>query len=210
MSTKAEVVEQIKNKYQVFSPYLNERTRRIWAAIESTALGRGGITQVAHATGLSRTTIYAGLEELETHDADSAAHIVRHAGGGRKPICQSDTTLIEDLQQMLSSSTEGESSPLLQWTCKSASHLAKTLQQMGHQVSDRTVCTLLHELGYSLKLSRRSNEGDTQIDRDQQFRHIATVVQQFQQQKQPVISVDAKRKKLDHKKSRTPPQADGV
>jgi transposase len=195
MVTNSEVVEQIRSKYEAFSPYLDEKTRRIWAAIESTTV-RGGVSQVARATGLSRTTIYAGLQELEVDNSETFSAAVRHPGGGRKPLSETDTTLMEDLQQLLESSTRGDPKSPLCWTCKSTSKLAEALQQMGHQVSGRSVCTLLHELGYSLQSNRKTQEGEQQVDRDRQFRHIAKVVKQFHQQQQPVISVDAKKKEL--------------
>jgi transposase len=197
MVRNSEIVDQIRSKYTAFSPYLNERTRRLWAAVESTSLGRGGVSQVARATGLSRTTIYAGLHELETHDSKQlTAKTVRQPGSGRKTLNETDATLIEDLQQLLEASTRGDPQSPLQWTCKSTPKLAAALQQMGHQVSERSICTLLHELGYSLQANRKTQEGDQQEDRDKQFRHISKAVKQFHQQGQPVISVDAKKKEL--------------
>jgi transposase len=197
MARNSEIVEQIRRKYEAFSPYLNEKTRRLWAAIESTTLGRGGISQVAQATGLSRTTIYAGLQELEIPNAERLnAPTIRHPGGGRKLLSATDATLIEDLQNLLEATTRGEPQSPLQWTCKSTPKLTAALQQMGHPVSERSVCSLLHELGYSLQANRKTREGDQHEDRDQQFRHINKAVKQFHRQKQPVISVDAKKKEL--------------
>ena len=60
--SRDEVIEaHIAEKYESIKPYLNERTRRIWAATEALALGRGGISEVARATRLSRTTIYTEM-----------------------------------------------------------------------------------------------------------------------------------------------------
>jgi transposase len=195
MMRNSEIVDQIKSKYAAFSPYLNERTRRLWAAIETISLGRGGISQVAQATGLSRTTIYAGIQELETREVKPlSSEALRHIGGGRKPLVEIDITLIEDLRGLLEANTRGDPQSPLQWTCKSTPKLATALQQMGHQVSERSVCRLLHELGYSLQANRKTQEGDQHQDRDKQFRHIAKVVKQLHRQGEPVISVDAKKK----------------
>jgi transposase len=197
MMRNSKIVEQIRSKYEAFSPYLNEKTRRIWAAIESTTLGRGGISQVAEATSLSRTTIYAGLQELEKPDGERLSRsAIRQVGGGRKRLSATDETLIKDLQELLEATTRGDPQSPLQWTCKSTPKLTATLQQQGHLVSERSICSLLHELGYSLQANRKTREGDQQEDRDQQFRHINKVVKQFHRQNQPVISVDAKKKEL--------------
>src|SRR6266702_3196791 len=54
----------IAAKFAILKPLLDEQARRLWAAVEARALGRGGISQVAEATGLSRATVRAGLQEL--------------------------------------------------------------------------------------------------------------------------------------------------
>jgi hypothetical protein len=59
-----EVVEMLRGKYRLLEPSLNERTRRLWAATEAMALGRGGVTAVARASGLSRGVIVRGAREL--------------------------------------------------------------------------------------------------------------------------------------------------
>ncbi|MGB8702886.1 MAG: ISAzo13 family transposase [Thermosynechococcaceae cyanobacterium] len=192
-----QAIEQVQIKYQSLLPYLNEKTRRIWAAIESLAIGRGGVSQVARATGLSRTTIYSGIRELATHHEAVEAEQqdrIRHSGGGRKKLTEVDSTLIKDLQGLVEASTRGDPETPLLWTCKSTSNLAQELQHLGHRVSERTVCTLLHEMDYSLQSNRKTREGKQHPDRDQQFRYIAQKVKAFHERNQPVISVDAKKK----------------
>jgi transposase len=191
-------LEQIRSKYELLNPYFNEKTRRIWAAAESTALGRGGVSQVAEATGISRTTIYSGLKDLKP----SAGHLVvesdkiRRQGGGRKHLTDLDATLSQDLQDLVEATTRGDPESPLQWTCTSTSHLAKALGNLGHAVSERSVCNLLHDMGYSLQSNRKTHEGKQHEDRDLQFRHITKQVKAFHQRHQPVISVDAKKKEL--------------
>src|SRR6476660_7662988 len=80
----ASQTQVIQQKFTALVADLDERARRRWAAIEARALGRGGITVVAHATGLSRGTVRAGLRELADPDP-LPAHRQRRAGGGRKP-----------------------------------------------------------------------------------------------------------------------------
>jgi transposase len=196
----SKIVQQIRSKYQSLLPYLNEKTRRIWAAIESLAIGRSGVSQVSRATGLSRTTIYAGIRELETKPQNLTivgyGTGIRQPGGGRKKLTEIDPTLMQDLQTLLEASTRGAPESPLLWTCKSTTKLAEELQDMGHQVSERSVCTLLAQMGYSLQSNRKTDEGNQHPDRDQQFKHIAKLVKQFHKHHQPVISVDAKKKEL--------------
>jgi transposase len=196
----SEVEATIQSKYEQLAPYLNETSIRMWAAVEALSWGHGGITSVARATGLSRTTIHAGITELEQSEledfAPEAYGAVRRKGGGRKPITTSHPTLLEDLERLVDPVTRGDPESPLRWTTKSTTKLAKELQVMGHQVSQRTVSRLLWELGYSLQSNRKTREGTNHPDRDAQFQQISQTVEEFQQRQQPVISVDAKKKEL--------------
>lgn len=191
---------RIAEKYKSLKPYLNEKTRRLWAATEARAMGRGGVSEVARATRLSRTTIHKAIAELdqpasETGD-DEATTAIRLAGGGRKSLYDIDPQLVKDLQNLVEASTRGDPQSPLQWTTKSTAHLAEELQVMGHRVSQSTVWRLLNGLDYSLQVNRKVHEGEDHPQRDQQFLHISQRVKQFQQHGQPVISVDAKKKEL--------------
>jgi Rhodopirellula transposase DDE domain len=189
----------LSKKYESIKPYLNERARRIWAVTEAQSLGRGGVSQVSRATQLSRTTIYEAIAELSTQaDGSTGADpsVVRQPGGGRKPLCETDSTLIQDLEKLVEASTRGDPESPLLWTSKSTAKLAEALQQMGHQVSQSTVWRLLDGLDYSLQANRKVHEGEDEPERDRQFLHIAKRVKQFHHRHQPVISVDAKKKEL--------------
>jgi len=186
-------------KYQQLAPYLNEKTRRVWAATEALTLGRGGVSAVASATGLSRATIHTAMGELKAAAAtapNEKAPRVRRRGGGRKRLTTTDLTLLNDLESLVEPVTRGDPESPLRWTCKSTSKLAAELQALGHQVSPRTVYSLLDRLGYSLQANRKTQEGSARPDCDAQFCHIAEIVKRFQAEGQPVISVDAKKKEL--------------
>lgn len=187
-------------KYQQLAPHLNEKSRRLWAAAEAMALGRGGVSAVACATGMSRQTIHTALGELsgttEAAAPGEAGPPVRRRGGGRKQLTAIDPTLLEDLESLVEPVTRGDPESPLRWTCKSASKLAAELKAMGHPVSPRTVYSLLGRLGYSLQANRKTREGGAHPDRDAQFRHITELVKGFQADNQPVISVDTKKKEL--------------
>ena len=181
----------LRAKYEALAPVLNERTRRLWAASEAQALGHGGIAVVARATGLSRTRIARGLQELRS-DTPLDSGRVRRPAGGRKRRIDTDVTLLSDLNALLEPVTVGapDDSPL-RWT-KSVRKLAVELQALGHSVSPRLVNGLLHEFGYTLQANRKTKEGTQHPDRDAPFHYLNDQVRRAQAQGQPVISVDTK------------------
>jgi len=192
--------QAITAKFAILSPLLDERARRLWAAAEARAIGRGGISQVAEATGLSRATIRAGVQELArpvaAPEPQTPVERVRRPGGGRKPLGVHDPHLLRALETLVDPVTRGDPMSLLRWTCKSAAKLAAALQTQGHVVSERTVNRLLHDLGYSLQANRKTLEGRAHPDRDAQFQYINRRAKAFQGQGQPVVSVDTKKKEL--------------
>ena len=203
-----DLVQIVEAKYRALSGRLDEATLRLWVAVEARSIGRGGVTLVARATGLSRTTVYAGLAELEAAEQAAAAgeevvsptapqaRRVRAPGGGRKKLVDLDATLLSDLDALVEPTSRGDPESPLRWTCKSTTRLAEELQQQGHQVSQRTVYDLLGQLNYSLQSVRKNREGAQHPDRDAQFNYIAQKVGAYQSERQPVISVDTKKKEL--------------
>ncbi|MBV8089090.1 MAG: ISAzo13 family transposase [Alphaproteobacteria bacterium] len=197
----------IQGKYRALAGRLDEATLRLWAAVEARALGRGGVSMVAKAIGMSRTTIYAGLEELEAPKVRSAStpsssgdgagkRRIRAKGGGRKKLSDKDATLLRDLDALVEPTARGDPMSPLRWTCKSTPRLAQDLTKLGHEVSQRSVCDLLAQLNYSLQSTRKTREGGQHADRDAQFHHIASMAAQYQAAGDPVISVDTKKKEL--------------
>jgi hypothetical protein len=189
----------IAEKFKALQPVLSEQGRRLWAATEALALGRGGISAVARATGLSHPTIRAGMRQIRSDTVapeQSRAARVRRPGGGRKRVTAKDAALLSDLEALVESTTRGDPQSPLRWTCKSVRRLAAELQTQGHKVSQQLVSKLLHQANYSLQGARKTREGGTHPDRDAQFEHIAARVQSFHSRDQPVISVDAKKKEL--------------
>jgi len=185
----------VRQRFAALEQVLDEKSRRLVVAAESKALGSGGISAVSQATGVSRQVIRQGLRELEQSVTPPAGRI-RRPGGGRKKAQQKDPTLVADLERLVDPTTRGDPESCLRWTCKSVRKLAQDLAQMGHAVSYPVVAELLHEMGYSLQANRKTKEGDSHPDRNAQFEHINTRVQRYINQKQPVISVDTKKKEL--------------
>jgi Rhodopirellula transposase DDE domain len=199
MTTPA-VVEAVRTKFELLRPLMTERLRRQWAACEAQPLGRGGASAVAEATGLSRTTIWAGLKELRRRadqpEPDIDPERVRLPGAGRPFLEDTDPTLVRDLEALVEPATRGDPQSPLCWTCKSTRKLAEELQRRGHHVSHQTVAALLHDLGYSLQANRKTREGSSHPDRNAQFEHINARVRAFQRRGQPVVSVDSKKREL--------------
>jgi hypothetical protein len=190
------MLAKVQDKYNALAGLMDERVRRLWAATEAKSLGHGGISLVARATGLSRTTIQAGLVELADPTAESDPSRVRRPGAGRPRLTAQDPRLLVDLQALLEPSVRGDPQSPLLWTCKSTRNLADELADLGHGVSHDTVARLLEELDYSLQGTRKTKEGKGHPDRDAQFNYINRKVKLFQRRGQPVISVDTKKKEL--------------
>ena len=194
----AQSITQIRRKYRSLSVEMDERGRRQWSAAEARELGWGGVTAVAWATGLSRTTITAGLRELELPAGQRAAEgmRVRRPGGGRKALTESDSGLLAALEALIEPTTRGDPESPLRWTCKSTRRLADELTRQRHPVGANTVAGLLRRAGYSLQANRKTREGASHPDRNAQFEHINAQVRRFQNRDQPAISVDTKKKEL--------------
>jgi transposase len=190
---RAVIVAAVQQRFSLVAPYLTEPCRRIWAAAEATTIGPHGITLVAEATGLSRTTISRAQQEVDEGSLPPGDR-QRRPGGGRKPLIETDPTLLEDLDRLIDPTTRGDPESPLRWTCKSTGQLAEALQQQGHVISQPTVYRLLGGLGYSLQSNRKTEEGADHPDRDAQFQFIYRQVKRFQRRGQPVISVDTKKK----------------
>jgi transposase len=175
-------------------PHLDERTRRLVAAAEASALGHGGATIVAEIVGLSPKVIGRGIIELD--EPPLGAGNIRKRGGGRKRLVEADPTLLEDCRRILEDATRGDPMAPLLWTNKSTRRITAELGALGHKVSQSTTCDLLAQLGYSLQSNRKTEEGTSHPDRDAQFNHINETVKHFEATGQPVISVDTKKKEL--------------
>ena len=164
-------VETLQSKFEILAPALTERSRRLWAATEALALGHGGIALVARATGMARSTISRGIQELESGEALNPDR-ARRPGVGRKRTIDKDIALLADLEALLDPTTAGWPDAPLRWTSKSTRKLAAELQAMGHTVSHRLVAALLRDLGYTLQAHRKTREGTQHPDRDAQFQYL--------------------------------------
>ncbi len=184
-------------KYEALCDAMNERQRRLWAATEARAIGRGGIACVAEATGMSRTTVRAGIQDVEGSSAPAAGPTrVRRRGAGRKPLADHDPGLPKALDALIEPTTRGAPDSPLRWTCKSTRRLAVELTRRGHPISRQGVARLLKSQNYSLQANRKTVEGKQHPDRNAQFEYINQRVRSAHRRGQPAISVDTKKKEL--------------
>ena len=185
----------IRQRWESIGSKLGERDRRLWAASEVQAAGYGGLAIVSAITGIARSTINRGEDDLDEGPLPEGR--MRRKGGGGKPVTTSDPTVVDDLRRLVEPVTVGLPEQPLRWVSKSREKLALALQGMGHAISANTVAKLLAgPLGYSRQHNRKAEEGSKHPDRNEQFEHINAKVIAAQTAGQPVISVDTKKKEL--------------
>ena len=193
--------QNIAQRFSYLKKFLDERQKRLYLAAEALTLGRGGITAASKASGVSRVTITSGCKELESgaleqESATGTVQRVRSVGGGRKKTLDTYPSLKIDLESLIEPATRGDPESPLRWTAKSVRNLSEELKAQGHKTSHRMVAELLKEMGYSLQANRKTREGSSSPDRNEQFENIYKQVKRFQNAKEPVISVDTKKKEL--------------
>ena len=187
--------EAIRQRWRLFGQKLDERGQRLFAAVEAQTAGHGGIIAVHEITGIARSTIGRGLDELE--DPLQPKGRVRREGGGRQAVADGDPTLVADLELLVEPATMGDPERALKWVSKSPAKLADALHAQGHAVSPNTISKLLEDrLGYSRQVNRKTHEGASHPDRNAQFEYINAKVAAAMAAGQPVISVDTKKKEL--------------
>jgi len=184
----------IRARYNAIKDLLDERGRRLFVAAEKAAAGYGGTAAVCRATGVARSTIIRGAKDLVTPPAATAR--IRRPGGGRLLTSKADPTVLDDLRALVEPATMGDPMRPLLWVSKGRAKLAVALRALNHTISPNTVGKMLHTLGYSRQVNRKTKEGSHHPDRDGQFQHINSQVLALQAAGQPVISVDTKKKEL--------------
>jgi len=186
-------IKILRRKWRTLAPALDERSRRLWAASEARAIGHGGVSAVAKATGLARRTIYSGLADIKRPIKKGR---LRRAGGGRKAKAVKEPALLDNLKALVAPATRGDPMRPLLWTSLSLRKLSKALERQGRKVCHRVVGQCLGKLGYSLQANQKTREGNQHMDRNAQFEYINKKAGMFIGDHQPLISVDTKKKEL--------------
>ena len=186
--------DAIRQRWEAVGCKLDERGRRLFAAGEVRTAGWGGLAVVSKITGLARSTINRGEDDLDAEPLPKGR--VRRAGGGRRAVCETDPGLVPALERLVAPATLGDPMRPLIWVSKSMEKLAASLTEMGHPISADTVRKELVKLGFSRQSNRKAEEGSKHPDRNAQFEHINAKVIAAQARQQPVISVDTKKKEL--------------
>jgi hypothetical protein len=174
---------------------LDEAQKRWLVGREALRLGHGGVKRMCEVSGLSKPTVIKGVKELRRPQAlRPAAGRIRQVGGGRKTVEAHDPQLFQELGRIMEETTAGDPMSLLRWTSKSTYQIRDELQRLGHLVSEDTVQRRLREMEYTLQANVKTKEGQAPAERDQQFRYLNRLAQQYTAQGDPVISVDAKKR----------------
>ena len=188
-------VVDLRRRWRQAGSFLDERGRRLFAANEALAQGHGGVTATSIATGLARSTINRGIQELRSARNDLGSRL-RRPGGGRKSAVTHQPGLPAALETLIEGAIRGDPTSPLRWVSRSQRHLVKALTAQGFQISQRVVGKLLRELNYSCQANRKTREGSNNPDRNAQFEHVNATVQAAIAAGEPAISVDTKKKEL--------------
>jgi len=176
--------------YQHMLPLLNEKQRRHYLATEALRLGYGGVSTVAHASGMSRVTLTKGIAEIRVGVPTDTR--IRHAGGGRKKLTDKQPQLVPAIE--LAANTKTDKRTVVKWTSHSIAHITGAVTTRGFHTSFKTVWNILKALGYAMKANNKDVEGGTDHpDRDAQFQHINMNGLKMQVQGFPILSIDAKK-----------------
>lgn len=185
----------IRRRFELLAEVMDERSRRLLLGAEAECLGYGGVSVVHRETGVSRRAISEGIKDLRDPSRLPEGR-VRRKGAGRKKTSEKDPTIKKDLDLLIEPATCGDPESPLKWTSKSVRKLTDELKKMGHKTNRTTVAELLHEMGYSLQANKKNIEGTTHPDRNAQFEYINSRSKEYLRKKQPIISVDTKKKEL--------------
>lgn len=172
---------------------LDERQWRLFLANEAISAGYGGVSKVSRISGVSRTTITKGIEEINAGKISNGR--VRKAGGGPKCVQEKYPDLENRIRKLVDGSTYGNPERILSYTTESLRKIESELNSQGINVSYRTVATVLDSMGYSKQANQKMLQvGEPHPDRNAQFEHINKTAAEHLESGEPVISVDTKKK----------------
>jgi hypothetical protein len=183
---------------RLFLATLNDQQRRLFTAVESHRLGRGGVRQVAQVTGLCEATIAYGRRQLADLLEGKTLERQPHPVGGRPRTEEKYPTITAVLEELLGDEVAGDPMSERTWVRSSVRKLSQRLRKKGFPVGHNAVWALLRRMGFSMKTNVKTRRGVTRdpAARDEQFRYIASQRAAFTASGFPIISVDTKKKEL--------------
>jgi hypothetical protein len=187
---------KIKERINSLLPLLNESQKRQYLGSEARSMGWDGISKISKITGLNRSSIKCGMDELEGFREKAGEGRIRKTGGGRKSLTAHYPELATAIRSIVEAHTIGDPERLLLWVSKSIRHIGNALETLGYKISHETVRQHLKDMGYSLQSNKKTQEGGDHADRDEQFEFINGKAKYFISESLPVISVDCKKKEL--------------
>lgn len=187
----------IEEQMQNFYNSLREKDRRRYAAIEATKLGRGGISYICETLKCDYSAVSRGQKEIKSK-IDKNEIKQRKEGGGRKSILSTREGIDEAFLEIIEDSTAG--SPMdetIKWTNLSREEISKRLADKGFKVSVDVVRQLLEKHNFRKLKAFKTVSGKENIEnRDEQFKNIEKLKEEYQKEGNPVLSMDVKKKSL--------------
>lgn len=195
------IIDQI---FSVMPKYLDERQKRILSGCIASGYGHGGIKIVSEASGMDPKTIRSGIREIssvpenETNDQPDVDYRIRREGAGRPGIEVKYPNITECIQTILDTNTYGDPEKVLTWTNLSLRGITdEPASRYGILTNKNVVTDVMAELGYSRQVNQKQDQvGVPHKDRNAQFEFINSKAKEFIASKDPVISVDTKKKEL--------------
>ena len=187
---------EIERMMQVFYQSLSEKDRRRYAAIEALKVGYGGISYIQRLLNLNFRTIKRGIEDLESSEAMNQSQI-RAEGGGRKRKIETVVGLEAAFLRVIDRHIAG--SPMdeeIRWTHLTRQQIADLLfEQEQIKVSVTVIDQLLNKHQFRRRQAQKTQVTGNNPHRNQQFQNINQLIDDYQSQGNPVMSMDTKKKK---------------
>ena len=176
---------------------LSERDRRRYAAVEAIKLGYGGITYICSVLECDAGTVSRGIEELKDALPEKEQRI-RLPGGGRKSVLATTEGIDSAFLEILRNHTAGlPMDETVKWTNLSRGEIANKLAEQDFPVSVTVVDQLLKKHDFCPRQAFKAEAGKQNIPhRDEQFKNIERIKEEYHTQGNPVMSMDVKKKEL--------------
>jgi hypothetical protein len=186
--------ENVEQKMRSFFNTLNEKNRRQYAGIEAIKLGHGGQKYISGVLGCHPQTVKAGIDEI-VNGTEIPEESIRKPGGGRKKIIEMEDNIDEVFFEILNRHTAG--SPIdaeIKWTNLSLKEISEAFESKGMNISPHVVKQLLKKHGFVERKMQKAVTMKTCQDRNEQFEKINELIDEYSKSKNPIISIDAKKR----------------